>query len=138
LVSLPNAQRVEQALKKAKFVVVQDISQTAAAIPYADLVLPAAGWGEKEGTMTNSERRISYLSKFTEAPGEALPDAEILIKFAQKMGFKGFNFSSMSEVYTEYAQLTKGTRIDVSKLDYHYLQSHGSVQWPFVSQEQGG
>src|SRR5690554_1480927 len=89
LVSLPDSRRVEAALKAAKFVVVQDISQTAAAIPYADLVLPAAGWGEKEGTMTNSERRISYLSKFTEAPGEALPNAEILIKFAQNMGFRG-------------------------------------------------
>src|SRR5690606_12587976 len=102
------------------------------------LVLPAAGWGEKEGTMTNSERRISYLSKFTEAPGEALPDAEILIKFAQKMGFRGFDYSSMAEVYAEYGQLTKGTRIDVSKLDYRYLKTQGAVQWPFLSQEEGG
>ena len=138
LVSLPDSRRVEAALKAAKFVVVQDISQTAAAIPYADLVLPAAAWGEKEGTMTNSERRISYLSKFTEAPGEALPDAEILIKFAQKMGFRGFDYSSMAEVYAEYGQLTKGTRIDVSKLDYRYLKTQGSVQWPFLSQEEGG
>jgi ferredoxin-nitrate reductase len=138
LVSLPDSRRVEAALKAAKFVVVQDISQTAATIPYADLVLPAAGWGEKEGTMTNSERRISYLPQFTKAPGEALPDADILIRFAKKMGFKGFEYRSMAEVYTEHAQLTKGTRIDVSKLDYHYLQSHGSVQWPFINQEEGG
>lgn len=138
LVSLPDSRRVEAALKAAKFVVVQDISQSAATIPYADLVLPAAGWGEKEGTMTNSERRISYLSKFTDAPGEALPDAEILIRFAQQMGFEAFGYASMAEVYAEHAQLTEGTRIDVSKLDYHYLQTQGSVQWPFLSREEGG
>src|SRR5690606_3109569 len=102
LVSLPDSRKVEAALKKAKFVVVQDISDKAEAIPYADLILPAAGWGEKEGTMTNSERRISYLSKFTDAPGEALPDADILIRFARKMGFQGFGFKNMEEVFAEY------------------------------------
>lgn len=138
LVSLPDSNKVEAALKAAKFVVVQDISQAAAAIPYADLVLPAAGWGEKEGTMTNSERRISYLSRFTKAPGEALPDAEILIGFAHKMGFSSFNYNNMAEVYAEYAQLTKGSRIDISQLDYPYLKSYGSVQWPFRGSEEGG
>lgn len=138
LVSLPDSRKVEAAMKKAKFVVVQDISNKAESIPYADLVLPAAGWGEKEGTMTNSERRISYLSKFNEAPGEALPDAEILIRFAQKMGFEGFGFQGMEEVYAEYCQLTKGTNTDISKLDYEYLKTEGSVQWPFLGKEQGG
>src|SRR5690606_3691541 len=132
LVSLPDARKVEAALKKARFVVVQDISNKNEAIPYADLVLPAAGWGEKEGTMTNSERRISYLGKFTEAPGEALPDAEILMRFAQKMGFSGFGFQNMEEVYAEHCRLTKGTNIDISALNYSYLQTKGSVQWPFV------
>ncbi|UCS95271.1 molybdopterin-dependent oxidoreductase [Echinicola marina] len=138
LVSMPNATQVEAAMKKAKFVVVQDISSKAEAIPYADLVLPAAGWGEKEGTMTNSERRISYLNKFNEAPGEALPDAEILIRFAQKMNFEGFDFQDMGAVYAEYCQLTKGTNIDISALDYEYLKSKGTVQWPFKNKEEGG
>lgn len=138
LVSLPDSRKVEAALKKAKFVVVQDISNKAEAIPYADLVLPAAGWGEKEGTMTNSERRISYLNKFNEAPGEALPDAEILIRFARRMNFKGFDFQNMEEVYAEYCQLTKGTNTDISQLDYQYLKTVGSVQWPFIDKESGG
>lgn len=138
LVSLPDSRKVEAALKKAKFIVVQDISNKAEAIPYADVVLPAAGWGEKEGTMTNSERRISYLNKFTDPPGEALPDAEILLRFARKMHFKGFDFQNMEEVYAEYCQLTKGTNIDISALDYHYLKTKGSVQWPFMDKEQGG
>src|SRR5690606_12872709 len=96
------------------------------------------GWGEKEGTMTNSERRISYLEKFTDAPGEALPDGEILIRFAKKMGFQGFDFRNMEEVYAEHCQLTQGTNIDISGLDYHYLQTKGSVQWPFIDKKNGG
>lgn len=138
LVSLPDARKVEAALKRARFVIVQDISNKNEAIPYADLVLPAAGWGEKEGTMTNSERRISYLAKFDEAPGEALPDAEILLRFARKMGFPKFDYQNMAEVYREHCRLTQGTNIDISALDYHYLQSQGTAQWPFVDKEKGG
>ena len=87
LVSMPNTHRIEKAMKNSKFVVVQDISHKSDTVDYADLVLPAAGWLEKEGTMTNSERRISYLPKEIDPPGEAKPDVEILCAFAQKMGF---------------------------------------------------
>src|SRR3546814_17940521 len=68
----------------AKFVVVQEISNKPQTLDYADVILPAAGWAEKEGTMTNSERRISHLHKIIDPPGEALPDAEIICRFAQK------------------------------------------------------
>ncbi|HPM31258.1 MAG TPA: molybdopterin-dependent oxidoreductase, partial [Chryseolinea sp.] len=71
LVSLPDTRRAEAALKKARFVVVQDISKKSDTLQFADLILPAAGHFEKEGTMTNSDRRISYLSKAVNAPGEA-------------------------------------------------------------------
>ncbi|MEO9805782.1 MAG: molybdopterin-dependent oxidoreductase [Reichenbachiella sp.] len=129
-VSMPNAELVDRALKKAKFVVVQDISSRSDTAKYADLLLPAAGWLEKEGTMTNSERRISYLPKVVEAPGEALPDNEILIRFARRMGFEGFDFHSIEEIYTEHGRLTKGTNIDISGLTYERLKAEGSVQWP--------
>ena len=130
LVSLPDSKKVEKALEKARFVVVQDISSRSDTLAYADLVLPAAGWLEKEGTMTNSDRRISYLPKLVDAPGEALPDAEIFCRFAHKMHFKGFDFKSSSQIYNEHALLTKGTRIDVSGLNYERLQMQGTVQWP--------
>ncbi len=130
LVSLPNSNKIERALKKAKFVVVQDISNRSETLEYADLVLPAAGWAEKEGTMTNSERRISHLSKVIDAPGEALPDAEILWRFAQKMGYFGFNYNTVEEVYKEYCKMTKGTSIDVSGLSYDRLKTEGTFQWP--------
>lgn len=131
VVSMPHSAMVEEALEKAKFVIVQDISRDSATVDYADLVLPAAGYLEKEGTMTNSDRRISYLNKVVDPPGEALPDAEILCRFARKMGYNGFNFDSAAEIYDEHCRLTKGTNIDISGLSHEYLKQNGTVQWPF-------
>ncbi|PQV47403.1 assimilatory nitrate reductase (NADH) beta subunit /assimilatory nitrate reductase (NADH) alpha subunit apoprotein [Jejuia pallidilutea] len=130
LVSLPNLNRIEKAMKNAKFVVVQEISHKSDTVAFGDLVLPAAAWLEKEGTMTNSERRISYLPKQIDPPGEARPDVEIFCDFAQRMGFRGFNFNSASEIYDEYASMTKGTNIDVSYLNYDRLKNEGTFQWP--------
>lgn len=130
LVSLPNSKFVEEALSKAKFVVVQDISHSSDTTKFADLLLPAAGWLEKEGTMTNSERRISYLPKVINAPGEALADVDILLKFAKKMNFNGFNYNSVEEIYKEYTLMTKGTNIDISFLNYTRLKNEGTFQWP--------
>ena len=130
LVSLPDSRRVEKALAKAKFVVVQEISHNADTAKHADLLLPAAAWLEKEGTMTNSERRISYLPKGINAPGEALADVEILLRFAKKMNFTGFNFNNTEEIYKEYCQMTKNTNIDISYLNYNRLKNEGTFQWP--------
>ena len=130
VVSMPNARKVEAALKKASFVVVQDISHNSETTKYADLLLPAAGWLEKEGTMTNSERRISYLPKVIDPPAEAMPDVEILWRFAQEMGYPGFDYTTASEVYDEYCLMTKGTNIDISGLSYERLKTEGSFQWP--------
>lgn len=138
MVSMPNANRVEQALKNAKFVVVQDISNRSDTLEHADLVLPAAAWLEKEGTMTNSERRISYLPKALEAPGEARADVDILCDFAQKMGFEGFNYNSTSEIYQEYSEMTKGTNVDVSSLNYDRLKTEGTFQWPVTENNKAG
>lgn len=131
LVSLPNIRKVETALSKAKFVVVQEMSAQVETLKFADLVLPAATWLEKEGTMTNSERRISYLPKLLEAPGEALPDAEIINMFARKMGFKEFDFRSVNDIYKEHVSITKGTNIELDKLDHEEIERNRSVQWPY-------
>ncbi|MDO5968656.1 molybdopterin-dependent oxidoreductase [Flavivirga aquimarina] len=138
LVSMPNTHRIEKAMKNSKFVVVQDISHKSDTLEYADLVLPAAGWLEKEGTMTNSERRISYLPKEIDAPGEARPDVDILCDFAQRMGFRGFNYNSAEEIYSEYTSMTKGTNIDVSFLNYDRLKNEGTFQWPVPEHRHSG
>jgi ferredoxin-nitrate reductase len=80
--------------------------------------------------MTNSERRISYLPKGINAPGEALSDVEILTRFAKKMNFSGFNFNTTEDVYKEYCLMTKDTNIDVSFLNYNRLKNEGTFQWP--------
>lgn len=138
IVSLPNAKKIERALEKAHFVIVQDISHNSETTKYADLLLPAAGWLEKEGTMTNSERRISYLPKVIDPPGEALPDAEILWRFAQEMDYGGFDYANASEVYDEYCLMTKGTNIDISGLSHERLKKEGSFQWPVPTAEHRG
>ncbi|CAM1373468.1 molybdopterin-dependent oxidoreductase [Tenacibaculum xiamenense] len=132
-VSMPNANKIEKALKRAEYVIVQDISNKSDTLQFADLILPAAGWLEKEGTITNSERRISYLPKIIDPPKEAKSDVEILCEFAKRMGFDSFNYDSTSAIYDEYCSMTKGTNIDVSHLNYTRLQKEGTFQWPVLS-----
>jgi ferredoxin-nitrate reductase len=133
LVSMPNVNAVENALNKARFVVVQDISNRSDTVAFADVVLPAAGWLEKEGTMTNAERRITHLPKLVDAPAEALPDSEIIWRFAEKMGFgEAFGYKNPSEVYEEYVRTTAGTSIDVTGVHYDLLKKDRSVQWPLT------
>lgn len=139
MVSLPNSKLVEEGLQNAKFVVVQDISNRSDTVAYADLVLPGAMWGEKSGTMTNSERRVSYLNKFAEPPGEARPDADIIIDFARRMGFgKAFAYQNHAEIYAEHTRLTKGTNIDISGLSHERLRTEGTFQWPVPTKESTG
>jgi ferredoxin-nitrate reductase len=138
VVSLPDARRVEAALRNARFIVVQDISAKSDTVEFADLVLPAAGHFEKEGTMTNSERRISLLNKVIDPPGEALPDVDILCAFAREMGFSGFEYKNVAEIYAEHARLTAGTNIDVNGLSYERLRKQGSMQWPVPTNEHPG
>jgi ferredoxin-nitrate reductase len=134
LISLPNVRMAEEGLKKAKFVVVQDVTSKLETLRYADVVLPAAAWTEKEGTMTNAERRIGHLTQIIDPPGEALPDAEIICRFAKKMGYTGFDYNSFGEIFKEHAELTKGTNIDISALTYDVLQQKRSVQWPYLKE----
>ena len=138
LTSLPNARFAEQALKKAKYVVVQEITDKAETLSYADVILPAAAWTEKEGTMTNSERRISHLQKVIDAPGEALPDAEIICRFAKKMGYKGFEYECMEDIYKEHAKLTYRTSINISGLDYQQIDDSKTIQWPYHKRTKSG
>ncbi len=138
LTSLPNARFVEEALSKAKFVVVQEISNKAQTLDYADVIFPAAAWAEKEGTMTNSERRISHLHKVIDPPGEALADAEIICRFAKKMGYAGFDYNNPEEIYKEHIKLTRKTNINIDGLDYLEIDKQGTIQWPYSKKSKCG
>ena len=106
LVSLPDADQARRALEKCELVVASDIMQNTDTNAYAHVLLPALGWGEKDGTVTNSERRISRQRAFLPAPGEALGDWQIVSLFAQRMGYAGFDFADAGAVFDEHARLS--------------------------------
>ena len=136
--SLPDAQLVEEALKRAEFVVVQDCFPTATTA-MADVVLPAATWLEKSGTMTNSERRISLLNPAVLPPGEALPDYEIICRFAAQLGAgQAFTYSSAAAVYAEHVALTAGRDLDMAGLSHARLAADGPLQWPIPTANHPG
>ncbi|MCR4264623.1 nitrate reductase [Nitratireductor sp. ZSWI3] len=105
-VSMPDAGRVRAAIRACPFVVVSDVTRTDTT-RLADVLLPALGWGEKDGTVTNSERRISRQRAFLAAPGTARPDWWIISQVAQRMGFAdAFGYASSAEIFREHAALS--------------------------------
>ena len=138
-VSAPDTDFIEKALRRAELVVVQDAYHPTGTTQFAHILLPAAQWSEKEGVMTNSERRITYMPKLTEPPGEALPDWKIVTLFAREMGFdKAFPYESAEELFSEFAQLTKGTLCDYSGASYERLKKEGPLQWPCPAPDHPG
>jgi assimilatory nitrate reductase catalytic subunit len=113
-VSMPDTSRIAEALKACPFVVVSDVTSATETARYADVLLSAMGWGEKDGTVTNSERRISRQRRIMPAAGEAREDWRIMCDVAGKMGFAGFDYQSPAEIFAEHISLTgvlnKGSR----------------------------
>lgn len=107
VVSLPNSEKVKRALTKCPLVVVSDCIEDTATTAFADILLPAQGWSEKSGTVTNSERRLSRQRRLLPSPGMAKPDWWMISEVAKKMGFaEHFNYVHEGEVFREYAKLT--------------------------------
>ncbi|TAM04727.1 MAG: nitrate reductase [Paraburkholderia sp.] len=137
--SLPDSARVREALDKAEFVVVQEAFMQTDTVPYADVLLPAASWGEKSGTVTNSERRISRVHAAVDAPGAAKPDWWIAVQVAQRLEQRldrtphtsRFAFDAPEPVFDEHRRLTEGRDLDIGGLSYALLDARGPQQWPF-------
>ncbi|MBZ9859324.1 nitrate reductase, partial [Mesorhizobium sp. CA12] len=105
-VSMPDASRVRAALSKCDFVAVSDVTRTDTT-RYADVLLPAAAWGEKDGTVTNSERRLSRQRPFLPPPGEAKADWRIICEVAARMGFgEAFAYRTPAAIFREHAALS--------------------------------
>ena len=105
--SMPDADAVEAAIKACPFVVVSDVLASTDTVRHAHVRLPAAAWGEKDGTVTNSERRISRQRSFLSAPGEARPDWWIIAEVARRMGFgEAFAHETPAEIFGEHAALS--------------------------------
>ncbi|GAB5459852.1 MAG: nitrate reductase [Henriciella sp.] len=138
VVSLPQADKVRAALRDCPLVIVSDVSATSDTVQLATVKLPATAWGEKSGTVTNSERRISRQRSFLKAPGEARHDWLALSQVAQRMGFAEFDYHSEADIYREHAALSAfensnmrdfdiGQHAEISDDAY---QTMAPYQWP--------
>ncbi|WP_418145683.1 molybdopterin-dependent oxidoreductase [Variovorax paradoxus] len=142
--SMPDQATVRRALERAEFVVVQEAFSTTATCAFADLLLPATTWGEKEGTVTNSERRISRVRPAVAAPGEARHDWSIAVDFArrleQRLGATPtlFPYETAESVWNEHRESTRGRDLDITGMSYAMLDSAGPQQWPLKEGEATG
>src|SRR5579864_6752743 len=106
-VSLPDSDRVRRALAQCPFVAVADCSRLSDTARFADVLLPALAWGEKDGTVTNSERRISRQRRFREPPGEARADWWMLAEVARRLGWgPAFAYRRPADIFREHAALS--------------------------------
>ena len=137
--SLPEADRVRAALAACPFVVVSDVERHTDTTAFAHVLLPSAAWGEKDGTVTNSERRISRQRSFLALPGNARPDWWQMAQVARRMGFAdAFAWSQPAEIFVEYAAMTgtenAGSRdLDISAhaaIDQVLYNTLAPFQWP--------
>jgi anaerobic selenocysteine-containing dehydrogenase len=133
LVSFPNQDTLRTGLSNLDFLVVQDCYHPTPTTELADLVLPAAVWGEKEGTYTNTERRVSKVNKAVEPVGEALSDFDIFLKVADALGCRQElypGWTCVEDAFNEWRKVSKGRLCDYSGISYELLATYGPVQWP--------
>lgn len=138
MVSMPDKDFMAEALSQCELVVVSDCVDSNDTMQYADIALPASGWSEKNGTVTNSERRISRQRGLLPPPGEARHDWQIICDVARKMVFDGFDFNHSSEIFNEHIALSgyhnNGRRdFDLSglgRLSLRQYDNFSPVQWP--------
>ncbi|HEX6463032.1 MAG TPA: molybdopterin-dependent oxidoreductase, partial [Vicinamibacterales bacterium] len=136
IVSFPNLGVLRQALETLDFLVVQDGFHPTPTSELADLVLPAAIWGEKEGSYTNSERRVSRVSRAVDPPGEARSDFRIFLDVAEALGCRDDLFpgwTQPSDAFDEWKRVSAGRICDYSGMTYDLIERHGGIQWPFTS-----
>lgn len=133
-----NQRMCRDVLDRLDFLVVQDMYQTTETAQMADLILPAAGWGEKDGTLINSERRIGVLRKVKKAPGQALSDFNIfrLVADAWGCGDMFRDWTTPAAVFEILKKCSAGQPCDFTGIrDYAHVQHDGGIQWPFPKKE---
>src|SRR5206468_12467362 len=121
-------------LGRLDFLVVQDMYTSTETAGLASLVLPAAGWGEKEGTFINSERRIGLVKRVARAPGQALADFQIFRLLAEAWGCADLftEWTSPEAVFQILKRVSCGQPCDITGItDYRMIDEAGGVQWPF-------
>ncbi|QDV51034.1 molybdopterin oxidoreductase family protein [Gimesia fumaroli] len=133
-----NQGQIRDILDRLDFLVVQDMYHNTETARHADLILPAAGWGEKEGTFINAERRIGRVKRVTRAPGQALSDFSIFKLIAQYWGCADLfsEWKSPEDVFQFMKQLSADQPCDFSGIeDYAEIEEQGGIQWPLAETE---
>ncbi|MEM7624197.1 MAG: nitrate reductase [Planctomycetota bacterium] len=135
-VSMPDLGVAQEGLRQIPLVVIQDCLRDTETAAYADVLLPAATWGEKRGTMTNSERLVTRSNPATDPPGLARPDWQIVCDIATAMGFHGFDFADGDAVWEEFRTLTDDTLCDMTGITNDRLDTHDGTHWPFPAADE--
>ena len=139
LSSLPNSERVRRAMQKLEFCVVQDCYEDTESAQYAHVYLPAGTWAEKEGVMTNTERRINLVKPIVKPPAEAKPDLWIFNQMARRFNKDGkVSFpEKAADIFMEMAGLSKGRLADISGMSHDLIEKNRGVQWPYTHRQLG-
>ena len=137
--SLPNLRAVAEAFENAECVIVQESFRTTESAKLADVLLPASTWGEKHGTVTNSERRVTHVNGVLPPPGNARHDWDIVVDFARRLETKLrpdlptlFPYDTPEAIFNEHRETTRGRDLDITGMSYALLDAEGPQQWPLA------
>ena len=143
--SLPDLRAVAESFAKAECVIVQEAFRTTETAQLADVLLPASTWGEKHGTVTNSERRVTHVNSVVPPPGEARHDWHIVVDFARRLEAKLrpnlptlFPYETVEAIFNEHRETTRGRDLDITGMSYASLDQFGAQQWPLHEGETVG
>ncbi|MGQ0657580.1 MAG: molybdopterin oxidoreductase family protein [Chromatiales bacterium] len=140
MTSMPNSPRIRKTLERLEFLAVQDAYSDVETAQYANLFLPAALWGEKEGVFTNTERRVNLVRKVVEPPGEAKPDLWIFNEVAKRFEQgRAIKFpETPAAVFDEMRELSRGRLLDYSGMSHDTIERNRGIQWPCADDAQTG
>ncbi len=139
LTSLPDSAKVRRAMEQLEFCCVQDSYVDAESVQYAHVYLPGGTWAEKDGVMTNTERRVNRVKPIVTPPGDAKPDLWIFNRVAERFNRernKPVKFpETAGEIFEEMRQLSKGRLADYSGMDHELIEKHKGIQWPYTQEQ---
>ena len=138
LVSLPDLHQSRRALERAQLVIVSDAYHPTETTRFADVLFPAAQWGEKEWTSTSSERLVSFSPQQFDAPGDARADWQIIADFAKTLNLRGFDYRDTGEVWDEFRALTAGRPCDMTGITAARLRRDRHIYWPCPGEDHAG
>jgi anaerobic selenocysteine-containing dehydrogenase len=135
--SLPNTARIRKAMEKLEFCAVQDCYTDTESAKYAHVYLPAGTWAEKEGVMTNTERRVNIVRPVTEPHGDSKPDLWIFNQMAKRFNGEGrVQFpEKASDIFLEMGELSKGRLADISGMTHELIEANRGIQWPYTREQ---